>query len=275
MTARRRDVWQVAVIAVLVLVGVGFVGPAIWRPVALSVMRGPQARSDRSATIGGVVGDRLVDDDGDGVADALVVDVAVTVGRQGWYELIVDFTDGAGDVAFSAPGDGELEAGPGQLSLRAPVEALVAGGQDGPYVLTHAVMFEGDHIRVADAGEVAGRTGAYPRSALQARELDLLGTTLTADPATGLIVAAEAVVDAPGLYRITGTVTGPDGVLLPVALTRRLDVGVHHLSIDVSVQRGTTLAPGTYSIIDLTLTPEAAAGRSVLGRPATTVVPEP
>ncbi|NTW39998.1 MAG: hypothetical protein HGA44_08920, partial [Cellulomonadaceae bacterium] len=231
-----------------------------WTPVDVT-LDGPVSRevtvgtvtTDGSAQILGATGDRLVDADGDGAADALEVDVAVRVSVPGGYELAADFVTRDGVVAFSAPGVTDLDAGEGAVTLRAPVAALIAGGWDGPYELMNGILIRTTEDRpwVATA-DAFGTVGAHPIASLPVDQLGLYSPTLGLDDATTTLrlTARAAIVDA-GTYRLSGSLTGSGGERVGEA------------SIDVELGAGLTpvglsldaagLPAGTYTVSDLTI----------------------
>jgi len=230
--------------------------------------------ADGSAQIVGSTGDRLIDADDDGTLDTLAVDVAVHTDEPGTFELVADFSTGQG-VAFSAPGTAVLAAGDGVLTLHAPVAALIAGGSDGPYTLTHGVLTRtsGGRARVATADSF-GTTGSYPMTSLPVDGLGLYTTTLQLDPTgTALVAGARAAVVEGGTYRVAGTLTGPTGEKVNLqSVDVDLPAGVSYVALTYNA---TGLIAGTYTIGDLSISAAENPDNEAIGAPATFDLTDP
>ncbi|SNS65081.1 Polymer-forming protein [Micrococcales bacterium KH10] len=258
-----------------VLVGEVPTIPGQWNPIDLT-LTGDISRSttvgviapDDTASIGEVIDDELVDTDGDGVIDSLAVNISVDVERAGTYQLAVDFTGPGGEIAFSAPGSAELDAGSGPITLLAPINALIAGGIEGPYTVTSGIMTLDDAVRTVVAEKaMMGTVGKYDFSALPVTETNLFGTQLVRN-GDELVVSARATLPVAGEYVLTGSLMSPSGAKAAQALSAiELSAGVStvHLSFDVNEA---LTEPGRYTITDLSIAPIDEPELVVLGPPA-------
>lgn len=257
-----------------------------WTPVDVT-LTGPRSRfvtvgsvtADGTAEIFQATADRLTDTDGDGVVDTLEVEVPVHVSEAGTYQLAADFTTADGRTAFSAPASGTLEPGDGVLTLRAPIAALLAGGADGPYELTHGILTRtsGERVRVAESSEF-GSVRGYPLADLPADQLALYGTVLSAgtgEAAGQLTATAQASVVTAGTYHLAGTITGPSGAKTSSAtIDATLPAGL--TTVELTFGEGSLSDGfGDYALTNLTIMPVDESEAAVIGAPARFVLEKP
>ncbi|MCC2308542.1 polymer-forming cytoskeletal protein [Cellulomonas chengniuliangii] len=123
-----------------------------------------------------------------------------------------------------------------------------------------------------------GTAGAYPVSSLPVDQLGLYRTRLELDRGAMTLVAsasasASASVVRPGVYRVAGTLTGPDGQSLDV---ESVDVELPAGTSDVAVSfNATGLAAGTYTVSDLAIVNAEELDEEALARPASYDLAEP
>ncbi|WP_421733894.1 hypothetical protein [Cellulomonas sp.] len=164
----------------------------------------------------GEVTDRGVDDDGDGLFDALAVDVSVHVDTPDVYSLNARLTDAAGtEIQWNGTQE-LLEAGDHVLTLRYDGRLISAHGVDGPYRVASISLYSdpAQPVVLRDAH----LTAPYTWSAFE------LGAAVTGHvmsdgaPLVGAPLAvpgfAYTVTDANGAYRLGLTGGGTYDVVL-------------------------------------------------------------
>lgn len=213
---------------------------------------------DGSGTIDGLNGEDLLDSDGDGVVDVWSIRTAVTLGEPGEYHLSVDLHSAAGDLVLSAPGNGLLDAGSGEIAVHVPLRALHSAGIDGPFDVRSATLSRGEfRTRVAEKAFV-GRTGPLDLAEVPTAEM-VVGrpqVSTTDEDRDGLLdrLTFASIVTSPqaGEYTVSGYLTGPDGSRLHEHReTLSLAAGQNTLIIAFPGDLIGSNGSGVYSLSDL------------------------
>ena len=160
------------------------------------------------ARLGGMVDDRAVDADGDGLLDELGVSVPVTVVEAGNYLVQLTLTSQSGQT-LNSHALGTLGTGSGFLEVFFAGTDLRGWAEDGPYNVTDVVLeyIGADNALVADRKDTLGATRAWRFSQFERAAIESLGVVdsfgVDAD-ANGLFDSLEVrfAVDLqyPGFY---------------------------------------------------------------------------
>jgi hypothetical protein len=213
---------------------------------------------DNSATIGHLTGDRIVET-ATGLAQALRLQIPVTVARADSYRLVVTLTTAAGRVT---PGGvtANLPAGASTLTLDIPIEDVLIPAVDGPYEVTDASLTEGFEMTplVATAADL-GATAAYHIATILPYQTVLSTFTLTGVDTNGdgrydvLRVSGGISTTDVGIYDLTGTLFSP--AFKPVDQIDQfmtLHAGYNPVSFDIDGHLVTANGSGQYGL-DLAL----------------------
>jgi hypothetical protein len=125
----------------------------------------------------GVVGEDVVDDDGDGRYDGLVLDVEVDTAQAAPITVVGWLEDGSGTPIATTSTQAELDVGTGTVPLRFSGLTIHASGRDGPYTLARAALrvdFQMDGGTLAVA-ENLHTTAAYAHTDFEALPAVLSG----------------------------------------------------------------------------------------------------
>ena len=137
----------------------------------------------RSRTkLDGRIRDHLRDENKDGLNDALVIEVGVSVTDSGTYRMIGHLVDRAGKEQYENGERATLAPGDSVLELVYPTESLYEGGAPGPFVLDSLCLIEDDPMGYPQVDHWKGnyRTAAYPRLELMPAEVILKTKSFTA-----------------------------------------------------------------------------------------------
>lgn len=200
-----------------------------------------------NAILGDGFAERLEDDDGDTLADALVLTPTLIIRTAGTYRVNGRLVDAAGtDVGT---GGATVEAGPGTtpVDIAFDGEYIFQSGRPGPYRLTDVHVFDekdgssGPEDARADMGATeAYRIEQFQHAPVVFDEGSYRSKAIDAD-ADGLFESirftGSVSVSVPGSYDLGAQLMAPDGTL------NGMDVGYAATTI--------TLSPGT-SAFDLT-----------------------
>lgn len=172
-------------------------------------------------TIGAASTSSLLDTDSDGRVDELRANVPVTVSAGGEYQLAVDLHGPTGSLATSANGEATLSAGAGSITVRVPVESLLAAGAGGPYSLRNVVLSRGaTEPALIVTAATAGSTGPVDLQGL------IPAAPVVSDPVPSvhddsldgrydrLRFSGSVSVPETGEYLIEAQLAGPDGTVV-------------------------------------------------------------
>jgi len=191
------------------------------------------------------VTDRGQDDDGDGLFDALVVDVAVRVQEPGFYAVSGRLTDGSGDEIQWAGDQQHLAPGEHVLALRYDGRLLSGRAVDGPYQVQSLSVY-------LDPTDPATLRTPYTTAAYRWQEFELGAgvrghVTTDGEPVAGAAVAvpgvAFAVTDASGAYHLAL----PGAGTYEVVISADPDLAPWRVLVD-----GVERATGTSVVTDVT-----------------------
>ncbi len=132
-------------------------------PFERGVSQAIQIASSTAAALSGSYADQGEDSAGDGLYEALVVDVGVTANVSGTFTLAADLVSvGTGTVIAKSATSSGLFTGTHTLTLRFDGDAIRAKKQDGPYRVTSVLLIDnrGAALPVQEASDV-WTTAAY------------------------------------------------------------------------------------------------------------------
>jgi hypothetical protein len=114
----------------------------------------------RSATLGEVVGDKLVDLNGDKIADVVRVRTGIMVTQAGRYQVSAAMTAEGGLVVTNDPWERALKPGPQTIALDFRLDGARRLGIGGPYKVVSAVLTRGVDPKIVQQRRVLGYTSA-------------------------------------------------------------------------------------------------------------------
>ena len=157
---RDLDTTHVATL-VAALVFLGLVGAKVHNITGASAARIHSAALPlRAASLGEVVGDRLVDLDGDHVADVVRVRTGIIVNQDGRYQVSATMTAAGGLTATSDPWERTLKAGAQTMAIDFRLDGARRLGIGGPYKIVNAVITRGLDPKIVQQRRVLGYTTA-------------------------------------------------------------------------------------------------------------------
>jgi hypothetical protein len=199
--------------------------------------------------------DAAVDDNGDGIADRMVVAAQLDVTTAGNYQMV--FNMRSGERYFTSRTDRKLESGPQRFEASIAFAALAGLEADGPYGITDLFLIYTDDPEdpVADRRADAGLTGAYRLSSLPGNKpLTVAPATLEfGDVETGKEKSLDLTFTNSSPYRFTEMVvtvtSGRFSVVVPsqpltVPANGRTTVTVVFRPTAVGAQTGTVTIAG-------------------------------
>lgn len=222
---------------------------------------------DHLGSLDGITGQALVDVDGDGVDDALDVDIAVTTSTPGEHNVSFDLeTDGT--MVAGAYGSGTLDVGQGTVTVRLWLDDLAAAGKQGPFQVVDALLTRDvDHAWVDQVASL-GTIDAVPLEVLGGGDL-----RVSRPAAVSIDTDNDGFFDLmrwewlgwipdAGDYIVSGTLLGPDGSRVEsFEKIAGLDEGLVTLGHDFDGTVVGSTGNGRYSLIGLRL--ERAGDASV------------
>jgi hypothetical protein len=237
--------------------------------------------ADGRAHLRGIGADRLVDEDGDGHPDDLVVDVRVDTSVAGAHNVALDVRDATGTPVPSAGSLADLSAGESTVPVHVPVADLLAGGCAGPFVIANATLAHGTPPTLAESRDVLGTLAtttvcdAASGHVGVTRPVGALRDDDADGRVDGLRFTATVFAPAAGAYAMQGTITGPDGTLVEVQdLARAVDAGANEVTVDVTAAQLAAHGPGRYELV-LSAGPEDSFDDLVDSPPGSVVLPPP
>jgi len=128
--------------------------------------------------LAGTAPDHGVDDNGDGLLDRVVFDVATQTTTAGHYRAFVHLKT-AGGQSIVGSSDADLQAGAGTLPVSVGADQLRATGENGPYTVESVELdsIGADGASPCDRLDNPGQTQAYLLSQFQRKPLILTGVT--------------------------------------------------------------------------------------------------
>ena len=121
---------------------------------------GTPAAPLRAATLGQVVGDRLVDLDGDTTADVVRVRTAFIANQAGRYQVSAAMSAEGGLTVTNDPWEKTLKAGPQTIQLDFRLDGARRLGIGGPYKIVDAVLTRGVDPKIVQQRRSLGYTTA-------------------------------------------------------------------------------------------------------------------
>ncbi len=233
--------------------------------------------SRSTSTISGTFRDRGEDTDGDGLFNALVVDVDLSVTAAGNYRLFGLLSDAAGN-RHEASVVAELQGGPATLSLRFDGLKIYGNGVDGPYTLSAVRLAEESELDLLPVDEKLGahQTAAYGFRQFQHAPIVLTGGGSSTGVDTNgngrfdlLNVEIGIDVDLAGFYNWSARLLDANGNELGFAASSGFfDAGVNSLTLSYAGEPiGLSGVDGPYFVTDLLV---FGAGRSLVAASALT-----
>jgi len=201
------------------------------------------------------------DEDGDGLFDALLLDVDLDVTQAAQYRLFAVLTDAAGH-RHEASAVAALEPGPATIEASFAGEPFFADGVDGPYTLSEVRLAEeGDPelLPVTSATE-AHQTAGYSFLQFEHSPIRLSGSgSATGIDTNGngsfdqLQISLNVDLDRPGSYGWSGQLRDPNGTGLGIASgTASFPAGTNEITLTFDgVRIGKNGVDGPYSVTDL------------------------
>ncbi len=234
----------------------------------------------------GIVTDRGLDTDGDGLFDHLVVDVGVSADIAADYRLYGNLTDEASATMIEQLRvEASLEPGTASIPLTFDAARLSDLALDGPYLVTGLALEEVTTGTVVALGPDY-TTAGYALTQFQRPPCVLTGTTADrgsndADkprvPFEELIVEVEVDLLAAAQLDATARLHAPDGTLIAVpSIQAHPPAGRSLLSFSVDAGQIFRIGqPGPYTLQELTVwgTLDAAPGGPTPGAPVSLAVP--
>ena len=233
--------------------------------------------SRSNSSIAGTFRDRGEDTDGDGLYNALVVDVDLNVTAAGTYRLFGILTDASGN-RHETSAVAELPGGPATVALRFDGVRIYGNGVDGPYTLSAVGLAEESDLDLLPVDEKADayRTAGYGYRQFQHDPIVLTGGgTSTGVDTNGnglfdlLNVGIGIEVDLAGFYSWSARLIDANGNELGFAASSAFwNGGRNTLTLSYAgLPIGRSGVDGPYFVTDLLV---FGAGRSLVAASAFT-----
>lgn len=176
----------------------------------------------RTAIFDGTFTDAGIDDNGDGLLDAVIVRPRLNVTRAGTYNVSLELRS-TGGRTIVANFSGALGTGVVSPAVRFNAEDIVRDlGENGPYLVRLAEAKEHlpEGILTVDRRLDLGNTGAYTLTQFQRERLRLGSGTATGIDLNGngrfdrLRIDLQLIAELSGFYQFSGTLTDRNGTVL-------------------------------------------------------------
>jgi hypothetical protein len=172
-----------------------------------------------SATLGSITSS-VVDDNGNGLWDRLLVTAAVSVQTSGSYIFSAALQASNGQVIWTTA-TAALTTGPGQVQATFQSGSIISLGVDGPYeIVGVALVLDGSPQVVAGQNPDSGPTAAYPLSSFDPGAMYFIGSiTATGVDTTNsgyfdILRVMVGVYSPAGSCSWIGALTDPTGALI-------------------------------------------------------------